>query len=200
MLLTVAWRSRHWVDRNCVARILSAWVDLRDCFLLKVKCTQHVMCLAKWTQRLIHYAMKHLIRLLCVQGLGVMLMKRLYFSAAIQWALVMLSVCCTRLHNRLFKIGVLNVFNHVAQLMNKQSPWPTECTTSPMRQLLHIHTAEKNQHLIMQRVLLSMRRLSLFVVRKQRYSRLNTWLCRDQACFQILFSLQQERYFRGLSR
>jgi len=33
---------------------------------------------------------------------------------------------------------------------------------------------EQNQHLIMQRALQSMRKLNLFVIIKQRYSRLNT--------------------------
>jgi len=44
-----------------------------------------------------------------------------------------------------YSAGVLNLFKHVAQLIKKQNrkegPWPTDCTTYAMRQLLHMHTA-----------------------------------------------------------
>jgi len=39
--------------------------------------------------------------------------------------------------------GLLNLFNHVAQLINKQRVrGPPTVTASPMRQLLHKHRAE----------------------------------------------------------
>jgi len=57
---------------------------------------------------------------------------------------------------------------------NKQAegPGPIDCK-SLMRQLLHMHTTEINIFLT-KRALRSMLRLDLFVLRKNRYSWLNT--------------------------
>jgi len=43
------------------------------------------------------------------------------------------------------KPSVLNVFQHMAQLINghRLGPRPTDCTTSPLRQVLHMHKQEQ---------------------------------------------------------
>jgi len=74
--------------------------------------------------------------------------------------------------------------------INKQRdvPWPSGCTTSrtvQLRQLLHMRRAEIKTTFKAQPAVQSMRRLSLFVVRKHGYSRLNTCWCTDQIVFHI---------------